>query len=147
MTSCEWQTATAVLRLSAQLVEGIQSGVVERGFVDVRPVHGFAFVVLAGDDTTTVGLAAALGVTKQAAGQLVDHLAARGYLTREPDPRDGRAQILMLTERGHACTRAAEEAADEVVATWREQLPATTYAAFVRAMTTLAQPGRLRPSW
>jgi DNA-binding MarR family transcriptional regulator len=41
-----------------------------------------------------------LGVSKQAAGQLVDTLVARGYLHRSVDPEDRRRLTLGLTERG-----------------------------------------------
>lgn len=147
MAQSDWQTAAATLRVAAQLVDGVQAGLARRGFDDVRPVHGFTFAAVTSGDTTTAGLAAALSITKQAAAQLVDHLVARGYLTRLPDPRDGRAQLLVLTARGRACTAAAELAAGEVVADWRGQLPANTFAAFARAVGTVAKPGRLRPSW
>lgn len=143
----EWQTATATLRLSAALVDGIQSGLAERGFDDVRPVHGFAFAALSGGETTTSGLAAALGITKQAAGQLVDHLVARGYVTRVPAPHDGRAQLIILTHHGHACTEAAEQAAADVVNTWRSHLAPAAFESFAQALSELAQPGRLRPAW
>ena len=43
-----------------------------------------------------------LGVSKQAAGQLVDSLVTRGYLDRAPDPDDRRRLTITLTERGHA---------------------------------------------
>ena len=43
-----------------------------------------------------------LGVSKQAAGQLVNTLVTRGYLDRSPDPDDRRRLTVTLTERGHA---------------------------------------------
>jgi DNA-binding MarR family transcriptional regulator len=43
-----------------------------------------------------------LGVSKQAAGQLVDTLVTRGYLDRSPDPEDRRRLTVTLTERGRA---------------------------------------------
>lgn len=143
----QWQTAQATLRLSASLVDGIQSGLAERGFDDVRPVHGFAFVELSAGDTTTSGLGAALGMSKQAAAQLVDHLIARGYVTRIPAPHDGRALLLVLTERGEACTAAAEKAAADVIDSWRQQLDPADFDSFTDALSSLARPGRLRPSW
>lgn len=147
MTATDWQSASATLRIAAQLVDGIQTGLAARGFTDIRPVHGFAFAALSGADKTTTGLAVSLGITKQAAAQLVEHLVDRGYLVRRPDPRDGRAQLLILTERGHACTAAAEQAAADVVDGWRGQVPATAFAAFTRVLDTIAEPGRLRPAW
>src|SRR5579885_1601175 len=41
-------------------------------------------------------------ITAQAMGELVDHLARHGYVERVPDPSDGRAKLVRLTERGHA---------------------------------------------
>jgi DNA-binding MarR family transcriptional regulator len=52
-------------------------------------------------------LIAELGMTKQAAGQLVDTLVVRGYLTREPDPDDRRRLTIALTDRGRAAARVA----------------------------------------
>ena len=43
-----------------------------------------------------------LGVSKQAAGQLVDTLVQRGYLDRAPDESDRRKLSLRLTARGRA---------------------------------------------
>ncbi|MET3807350.1 DNA-binding MarR family transcriptional regulator [Nakamurella sp. UYEF19] len=113
----------------------------------MRPVHGFAFGVLSEGPTTTSGLAAALGTSKQAAAQLVDHLVQHGYLTRESDARDRRAQLLVVTARGHACTAAAEQSAAEVVQSWRESVPAQAFPVFVDVLHGIARPGRLRPAW
>lgn len=142
-----WQVAAAVLRLGSQLVDGIQDGLARRGFDDVRPAHGFAFVRISAGDATTADLATYLGVTKQAASQLVDHLVRRGYLTREPDPTDARARLLRLTGRGQACTLAAEDAAAETVVAWRGQLEPAEFASLEVALRKIVVPGRLRPSW
>lgn len=140
-------TAAAVLRVATQLVDGIQEGLTARGFDDVRPAHGFAFARISGARATTVDLAAHLGITKQAAAQLVEHLVERGYLTREADPGDGRAKLLVLTTRGRACTRAAEQAADDVVRGWEARLAPQQFAEMRDALAQIAIPGRLRPAW
>ncbi|SHH46303.1 MarR family protein [Jatrophihabitans endophyticus] len=147
MIDSDWATATALLRCSAQLVDGIQAGLVARGFTDVRPAYGFAFAFLSGGAASASALGEHLAVSKQAAGQLVDQLVARGYVERQPDPRDGRAWLLVLTDRGWACTRAAEQAAGDVVAGWRAVLPSPEFAALSAAATRIGGSGRLRPSW
>src|SRR5215471_4953522 len=78
--------AFGLLAASRALVDGISAGVRARGFGDVRPVHGFAFSRLAPDGATISQLAAHLDVTPQAAAQLVDELAAKGYVERRPHP-------------------------------------------------------------
>ena len=143
----QWETAQATLRLSVSLVDGIQSGLAERGFDDVRPMHGFAFAELSAGTTTASGLGAALGISKQAAAQLVDHLVARGYITRVPAPDDGRARLLVLTERGQACTVAAVQAATDVVETWRQHGDPAEFDTFAEVLSSLVGPGRLRPAW
>jgi DNA-binding MarR family transcriptional regulator len=55
-----------------------------------------------------------LGVSKQAAGQLVDTLVVRGYLDRSPDPEDRRRMIVTLTERGWVAASASRAAAERV---------------------------------
>lgn len=50
--------------------------------------------------TRITDLAERLGVTKQAASQLVDDLEAVGVLAREPDPDDARARRVVFTPLG-----------------------------------------------
>ncbi|MEH3076710.1 MAG: MarR family winged helix-turn-helix transcriptional regulator [Quadrisphaera sp.] len=128
-------------------MDGIQAGMRQRGFDDVRPVHGYAFARLSAPPSTTADLALHLGVTKQAAAQLVDHLVDRGYVRREPDPRDARARLLVLTERGRACTAAAEQASADVIDHWRDQLSAQDLSHLQRVLLRIATPGPLRPAW
>ena len=55
------------------------------------------------------------GCTQPAITRLVDRLQARGWLVREPDPRDGRAVLVALTADGQAT-------ADRLRAVYREML-------------------------
>jgi DNA-binding MarR family transcriptional regulator len=141
--------ALGVLLLAAgnALVDGIHSGVVARGFADLRPAHGFAFTRLAPSGATVTELAAHLGVTRQAAAQMVDELVAKGYVARLPHPDDGRAQLVVLTERGWACTRAATAAAAETVGRWAARLGDKRLRALRDDLGEIAPAGRLRPTW
>lgn len=145
MDTDSWATATSVLRLASQLIDGIQQGLVERGFDDVRPMHGFAFVRLSESPATTGQLADHLGVTKQATSELVQHLVSRGYVDRTSDPSDRRARLLVLTERGRACTRAAQQAATTTVSGWTAHISPEERADLQRLLLALAGNGRLRP--
>lgn len=53
-------------------------------------------------------LARELGVTKQAVGQTLSELLAAGYVVKEKDPSDGRAQLIRLTLEGRAVVDAGE---------------------------------------
>jgi DNA-binding MarR family transcriptional regulator len=141
--------ALPVLLLSAAgtLVDAIHAGVEARGFAGVRPAHGFAFTRLAPDGATIAELGEHLGVTKQAASQLVDELTRRGYVQAEPHPRDARAKLITLTELGWACTRAADAAALDAVSAWADILGAERVGQLAAGLARVARPGRLRPPW
>ncbi len=51
---------------------------------------------------------ASLGLSKQAASQLIDTLVVRGYLERRPDSEDRRRMSVRLTDRGRAAALAIE---------------------------------------
>jgi DNA-binding MarR family transcriptional regulator len=63
-----------------------------------------------------------LGVSKQAAGHLVDTLALRGYVERTIDPEDRRRLTVSLTERGHAAALVIRLAVDQVDAELTERV-------------------------
>jgi DNA-binding MarR family transcriptional regulator len=74
----------------------------EAGYDDI-PENGLYVIggLARGAGDVTLGrLVRELRVSKQAAGQLVDTLVTRGYLTREGDPVDRRKLVITLTERG-----------------------------------------------
>lgn len=84
-------------------------------------------------------LAEQAGVTKQTAGGLVDELEANGYVTREPDPADARARLVMLTDRGEKlCMTAAAEIAS-VEAEWREHLGVKAFDELRAALVSLRE--------
>ncbi|MEU5536672.1 MarR family winged helix-turn-helix transcriptional regulator [Streptomyces sp. NPDC020362] len=139
--------SAALLAVAGDLTQRIHAGVVARGFTDLRPAHGFAFGRLAPDGATVTDLAAHLGVTKQAASQLVDEIVRKGYAERRPHPEDARARLVVLTEQGWACTRAAEEAAAEVVSRWADLLGEGEVRALRDRLVRIAPYGPIRPAW
>ncbi|MFJ5270294.1 MarR family winged helix-turn-helix transcriptional regulator [Streptomyces sp. NPDC088358] len=139
--------SAALLAVAGELTQRIHEGVVARGFEGLRPAHGFAFTRLAPDGATVTELAAHLGVTKQAASQLVDELVRKGYVERHPHPDDARARLIVLTERGWACTRAAEESAAEAVRPWVELLGEGEVGVLRERLLRIAPYGPIRPAW
>ncbi|GGX26516.1 MarR family transcriptional regulator [Streptomyces malachitofuscus] len=139
--------SAALLAVAGELTRRIHDGVVARGFEGVRPAHGFAFTRLAPDGATVTDLAVHLGMTKQAASQLVDELVRKGYAERRPHPEDARARLVVLTESGWACTRAAEEAAAEAVRAWGADLEEAELRALGEKLLRIAPNGPIRPAW
>jgi len=86
----------------------------ERGHVAVRQAHGAVFQSLDDTGTTVSVLAQRARMTKQAMAQLVQHLEVHGYVTRVPDPADGRAKLVMPTQHGHEVVAIAQELVPEI---------------------------------
>jgi len=81
--------------------------------------------VLSGMDRhggSAVELIRSLGVSRQAASQLIDTLVLRGYLRRESNPDDRRRLNIVLTERGRAAGAAIRAATAEVNARLAQML-------------------------
>jgi DNA-binding MarR family transcriptional regulator len=90
-----------------EFVRELREGLARKGFEDTGRSDGYVFRALAAGPLTISELAGLLGMTKQGAGQIVDDMERRGYLDRQPDPRDGRARLLGLTTRGQDALAAA----------------------------------------
>ncbi|GAA1143620.1 MarR family winged helix-turn-helix transcriptional regulator [Kitasatospora gansuensis] len=136
-----------LIALTADVVHEIDAGVRRRGFDDVRPTHGFAFARLAPGGATVNELAEHLGVSKQAASQMVEELVRKGYVERHPHPTDARARLIQLTARGWECTRAADAAAAEAVVPWASVLGPERLRQLHDDLARLAPSGPLRPAW
>ncbi|WP_454884518.1 MarR family winged helix-turn-helix transcriptional regulator [Sphingomonas oryzagri] len=86
----------------------MRGSLADAGYDDI-PANGLYIIggLALGDGGVPIGqLVRDLGITKQAAGQLVDALVLRGYLDRQADPADRRKLIVTLTERGRAAAEA-----------------------------------------
>lgn len=69
-------------------------------------------------------LAQRTGTTHQATGEVVADLVRRGYLTRVPDPADGRARLVVLTDRGRDLVRVALAEIAAIERSWLDRLAA-----------------------
>ncbi|MFC9020581.1 MarR family winged helix-turn-helix transcriptional regulator, partial [Streptomyces albidoflavus] len=91
---------TFLLGMAFQLVlSEFVSRLDSAGYAELRPMHGLVFQVLRGSGATSSELAEQLGVTKQAAGQILDDLEKRGYVERQPHPAGGRRKLVVLTAK------------------------------------------------
>jgi DNA-binding MarR family transcriptional regulator len=68
--------------------------------LELRPAHTGLFPHIDKEGTRLTELARRLGVTKQAAGQLVSDLEQLAVLERVDDPVDGRAKLVRFTDTG-----------------------------------------------
>jgi DNA-binding MarR family transcriptional regulator len=94
----------------------------EQGHEAIREGHGCVFGFIDPEGSRLTDLAERSGLTKQAVGEAVHDLERLGYLERVPDPTDGRAKIVRLTEKGAEARRLGRGILDEVEQRWAEQV-------------------------
>lgn len=109
-------------------MELVNEGLVERGFGDFRPAHGTIGQHIADRGSRVTELAQLAQVTKPTVVYLVNDLERLGYVERIPDPADGRAKLVCLTERGVRAQQAAREVIAQVEQDWSEFLGARDFA-------------------
>ena len=93
-------------RATDRLERSISAGVAAAGH-PMRPAHGAVFTNIDSEGTRLTQLAERALMTPQAMAELVDDLASLGYVRREPDPTDGRAKLIVLTDLGFEAVQTA----------------------------------------
>jgi len=87
---------------------------VQEGFTDLRPAHAAVFQYLDDTGTTVSVLAQRARMTKQAMAELVLHLENHDYVVRIPDPADGRAKLVLPSDRGLSVLSVAQALVPEI---------------------------------
>jgi DNA-binding MarR family transcriptional regulator len=121
------------------LIDKLRERIAEAGHPEIREGHGcvFGFIDLEHGSRLTE-LAATAGLTKQAVGEAVTELERLGYVTRVPDPHDGRAKIIKLTDRGLDAVIKGRRIFAEIESEWAEQIGPELVASLREAVTRIA---------
>ena len=96
----------------------------ERGHDGLSLAHTNLLAHLDVGGTRITSLAERVGVTKQAIGNLVGELEAKGYVRREVDAHDRRAAIITYTAAGWAFLHDAHTVKQEIEAEYTARLGA-----------------------
>ena len=102
--------------------ERLLERVAAAGFSDIRIAHTAVFQHVRDAGSRITELAERAQLTKPTVVYLVNDLEAMGYVERFPDPGDGRAKLVRLTERGLAARQAGRAAVVEIEAEWAAAL-------------------------
>jgi DNA-binding MarR family transcriptional regulator len=138
---------------AGQAIDQVHSRLAQQGHPGIRPAHGYALVALGDIGLTIAGLGARLGITKQGAGKLVVTLEGMGYVQREPDGSDRRAQRVTVTPRGRDLLEKSVAAQNDLERRIARQLGkdhAATLRAALEDIVGVADPATvtvLRPLW
>lgn len=91
-----------------------------RGFADLRPALLAVGQHVDAGGTRITELAARAWLSKPTVVHAVDELERLGYVTREPDPTDRRAKLVMATARAREAEQVAREAIADIRNAWAE---------------------------
>jgi DNA-binding MarR family transcriptional regulator len=118
--------------------DAIRARLAEAGFDDMPRNGSFVLGGMANRGGSASDLIRELGVSKQAASQLIDALVLRGYLDRTVNPDDRRRLTLDVTERGRAAAAAVRTAIEDVDAELATRITPEQQAGLLAALTALA---------
>ena len=110
----DWPLPALLRGARAAYGSAIRAALAETGADDLPPNGPYVIGAIARTAAPLREIIPQLGVSKQAAGQLVDTLVVRGYLERSVDPVDRRRLVVHLTERGEAAAELVRSAVEEV---------------------------------
>jgi DNA-binding MarR family transcriptional regulator len=100
----------------------IRDALREAGFEDVPKNGAYVIGAISRAGAPLADIIRGLGVSKQAAGQLIDTLVLRGYLEREVDDEDRRRLTMTLTQRGRAAAAVTRKASESVDAKLKKRV-------------------------
>ncbi len=116
----------------------IMAAVTGAGF-DVTLAQARVLQRIGPNGTRLTELAEAAQVTKQTAGFLVDQLEKLGYVERVPDPSDGRARLVRVTEKAKDATPVAEAEIARIEAEWEQHIGKRRMAVLREALEMLGE--------
>lgn len=93
--------------------DAVRKAVVAAGFEDMPRAGAYAIGAIS-NGAAMADIIRGLGVTKQAAGQLIDTLVLRGYVERREDKDDRRKLTMALTTTGEEAAAVIRKAANAV---------------------------------
>jgi len=126
-----------LVRLLREFRDDLAAPRVDAGYGDVREPHFqiFGNIRMGGIRLTEVADRAQLSLA--ATSELVNDLEQLGYLTRRPDPADGRAKLIDLSERGRDLMANAGERVADIERRWSDLVGQKNFTAMAGTMQRL----------
>jgi DNA-binding MarR family transcriptional regulator len=110
---------------------------VASGLTDARVSHTHVTAYIKADGSRLSELAAQARMTLPAMSELVDDLQRLGIVERRPDPSDGRAKLICLTDAGWEAMRTARRVIGEIEADYAQRVGAEEFEATAQTLDAL----------
>ena len=107
-----------LIRLLREFRRELSAPAAAAGYGDIRDPHLQIFGAIGVGGVRLTEVAARAQLSLAATSELINDLQDLGYLHRQQDPRDGRAKLICLTERGRALMAHAGDRVATIEAQW-----------------------------
>lgn len=125
--------------LKRQFDQWVMDKLGEHGYTNFKIAHMPVVMNISVDGTNNNDLAKAARVTKQAMSKVLKELIELGYVTTQPDPRDKRSAIVLLTEKGKRFVLAARTCVEDLSGEYKTLLGEKNYDAMVNSMKKIIE--------
>ncbi|MGB3353583.1 MAG: MarR family transcriptional regulator [Mycobacterium sp.] len=126
-----------LVRLLREFRDDLAAPRAAAGYGDIREPHFQIFGNIRMGGVRLTELAERAQLSLAATSGLVNDLAEMGYVTRRPDPVDGRAKLIELTERGRGLMTVAGDRVADMERRWSELVGSKDFAQMTRTMQRL----------
>jgi DNA-binding MarR family transcriptional regulator len=126
-----------LVRLLREFRDELAAPRAQAGYDDVREPHLQIFGNVRMGGIRLTELAGRASLSLAATSELVNDLVDLGYLTRRPDPADGRAKLIDLTKRGRDLMATAGDRVAAIEQRWSEAVGAKDFDQMCRSMQRL----------
>lgn len=126
-----------LVRLLREFRDDLAAPRADAGYGDIREPHFQIFGNIRMGGIRLTELADRAQLSLAATSELVNDLADMGYLTRRPDPADGRAKLIELTERGERLMADAGDRVADIECRWSKVVGAKDFAQMCLTMQSL----------
>lgn len=137
-------------QLLTQLTRLFQADLFERlvaaGLQDARAPHTHVTAYIKAEGSRLTELASQARMSLAAMSELVDDLQRLGIVERRPDPSDGRAKLICLTDAGWEAMRTARRVIAEIEADYALLVGAERFEAAAQTLDQLLQGLASRPT-
>jgi DNA-binding MarR family transcriptional regulator len=137
-------------QLLTQLTRLFQTDLFDRlvaaGLRDARVPHTHVTAYIKAEGSRLTELASGARMTLAAMSELVDDLQRLGIVERRPDPSDGRAKLICLTQTGWEAMRTARRVIAEIEADYALLVGAERFEAAAETLDQLLRGLASRPT-
>jgi DNA-binding MarR family transcriptional regulator len=135
-----------LVHLTRQFQTELYARLLDAGIEGARVPHTHVTAYIRAEGSRLTDLATQARMTRPAMAELVDDLQRLGIVERRPDPSDGRAKLICLTDQGWAAMRTGHQIIAELEAKYARLIGDRRFETMCQAMQALLDADTTPPT-